>query len=126
MTPFQLAWRTTKRYRVRALLAIAGVTVIGALLFDMLLLSHGLLASFADLLTAEGFEIRVVTHEGFSRVPIPGSAALAASIGALGDVDDVAQIRMEAGSARVAGRQPVRAKMTITSRPLPGSKCSAD
>ena len=71
MTPLQLAWRTTKRYRARTLLAITGVTVIGALLFDMLLLSDGLLASFADLLNSEGFEIRVVAHEGFARGPDP-------------------------------------------------------
>ena len=49
MTSFALAWRTAKRYRARTLLAIAGVAVIGALLFDMLLLSRGLLLSFADL-----------------------------------------------------------------------------
>ena len=35
MTSFALAWRTAKRYRARTLLAIAGVAVIGALLFDM-------------------------------------------------------------------------------------------
>jgi putative ABC transport system permease protein len=120
MTPLQLAWRTTKRYRARTVLAIAGVTVIGALLFDMLLLSHGLLASFADLLASEGFELRVVTHEGFSRVPIPGSAAIAASILALGEVDDVAQIRMEPGSARAAGKQPVRVTIVGRTQSRPG------
>src|SRR5262249_504912 len=50
MTSFGLAWRSTRRYRVRAILAVAGVAIIGALLFDMLLLSRGLLESFADLL----------------------------------------------------------------------------
>jgi putative ABC transport system permease protein len=52
MTSLWLAWRTTRRYRVRAALAVTGVAVIGALLFDMLLLSRGLLDSFADLLRA--------------------------------------------------------------------------
>ena len=56
MTSLGLAWRTARRYRARTLLAVAGVAIIGALLFDMLLLSRGLLASFADLLDSEGFD----------------------------------------------------------------------
>jgi putative ABC transport system permease protein len=110
------------------MLAIAGVTVIGALLFDMLLLSDGLLTSFADLLTAEGFEIRVVMHEGLSRVPIPGAPAIAASIAAFAEVDDVAQIRMEPGSACVAGKQPARVTIVgrTQSRPGPWRLLSGD
>src|SRR5262249_43186803 len=50
MTSAWLAWRTTTRYRARTILATIGVAVIGALLFDMLLLSRGLVISFADLL----------------------------------------------------------------------------
>ena len=68
MTPFALAWRTTTRYRARAILAIVGVAVIGALLFDMLLLSRGLLVSFARLLDAEGFDVRIVASQGLTRV----------------------------------------------------------
>jgi len=108
MTPLQLAWRTTKRYRVRAMLAIAGVTVIGALLFDMLLLSHGLLLSFADLLKSEGFEVRVVAREGFARVPIPQSQAVSDAIVRMPSVADVAQIIVTGGEASVAGRPPQR------------------
>ena len=50
-------WR---REPARAVLAVAGVTVIGALLFDMLLLSRGLLVSFRDLLDTAGYDVRVV------------------------------------------------------------------
>ena len=64
MTSFALAWRTTTRYRARSALAMAGVAIIGALLFDMLLLSRGLVDSFADLLDTSGFDVRVVAHEG--------------------------------------------------------------
>ena len=67
MTPFQLAWRTTKRYRLRAMLAIAGVTVIGALLFDMLLLSHGLVVSMRDLLERTGYDVRVTATQELPR-----------------------------------------------------------
>jgi putative ABC transport system permease protein len=114
MTPLQLAWRTTMRYRVRAALAIAGVAVIGALLFDMLLLSNGLLASFSDLLRSEGFEIRVVAREGFVRVGIPGAVQTAATIRALPDVSDVALIRIEVGRA-AAGDKHV-SPLTIVGR----------
>ena len=113
MTPFRLAWRTTQRYRARTLLAITGVMVIGALLFDMLLLSDGLLTSFADLLNSEGFDIRVVAREGFVRVPIPESASLAAAIAALPEVDDVAQLRTEPGTG-AAGTK--RVGLTIVGR----------
>ena len=50
MSPWRLAWRSVARNPARALLAVVGVAVIGALLFDMLLLSRGLLLSFSDLL----------------------------------------------------------------------------
>ena len=50
MTSMALAWRTVTAERARAALAIVGVAVIGALLFDMLLLSRGLLVSFRELL----------------------------------------------------------------------------
>ena len=74
MTALRLAARTVKRYRAQTVLAITGVAVIGALLFDMLLLSRGLLLSFADLLDRAGYDVRIVGGGGMTlRVPIPGS-----------------------------------------------------
>ncbi len=71
MTSLLLASRTVRRYRAQTLLAIAGVAVIGALLFDMLLLSRGLLLSFGSLLDRAGFDIRIVGGAGMAvRVPI--------------------------------------------------------
>jgi putative ABC transport system permease protein len=111
MTPFRLAWRTTLRYRTRAVLAVVGVAVIGALLFDMLLLSRGLLVSLGDLLNAEGFDARIVATQGMSRVPIRDSAALAARVRMLPGVAKVAAIRVESGDVKTtaarSGRQPV-------------------
>src|SRR5262249_58145037 len=66
MTALQLAWRTVRRYRAQALLAITGVAVIGALLFDMLLLSRGLLLSFSDLLDRAGYNVRIVGGGGLT------------------------------------------------------------
>jgi len=107
MTSFALAWRTAKRYRARTLLAIAGVAVIGALLFDMLLLSRGLLLSFADLLNSSGFDIRVVGSAGMSaRLPIADSARLADEIRRLPDVTHVLLIRIEPATVRGTDRPP--------------------
>jgi putative ABC transport system permease protein len=107
MTSFALAWRTAKRYRARTLLAIAGVAVIGALLFDMLLLSRGLLLSFADLLDSSGFDIRVVSGEGLAaRLPIADSARLADDIRRLPDVEHVLLIRIEPATVRATSKPP--------------------
>ena len=108
MTSLGLAWRTARRYRARTLLAVAGVAIIGALLFDMLLLSRGLLASFADLLASEGFDVRVIASEGLPamRVPIPGSADLADRIREMPSVRDVALIRMERARVRRGADRP--------------------
>jgi putative ABC transport system permease protein len=107
MTAASLAWRTVRRYRARTLLAITGVAVIGALLFDMLLLSRGLLLSFADLLDQSGFDIRVVSSEGLSaRQPISESTALASSIQGIPGVHTVLMIRIEPATARITGAPP--------------------
>ena len=97
MTSFALAWRTATCYRARSALATAGVAIIGALLFDMLLLSRGLVDSFADLLNTSGFDVRVVAHEGLPvlRGPIHGGGRLAADLRLLPEVEDVTLVRIE-------------------------------
>ena len=79
MTAWGLAWRTIARSPARSVLAVAGVTVIGALLFNMLLLSRGLLVSFRDLLDTAGFDIRVIAAQGsmVHRLPIADATSLA-------------------------------------------------
>ncbi len=78
MTAFELAWRTARRYRARAVLAVVGVAVIGALNFDMLLLSHGLLLSFADLINSTGYNVRIVGSAGLplARLPVDDAGKL--------------------------------------------------
>ena len=72
MTALALAWKTAARYRARAVLAVAGVATIGALNFDMLLLSRGLLRSFEDLINSTGYDVRIVGNSGLplARFPI--------------------------------------------------------
>jgi putative ABC transport system permease protein len=107
MTAWGLAWRTIARSPARSVLAVAGVTVIGALLFDMLLLSRGLLVSFRDLLDAAGFDIRIVAAEGsmVHRPPIADASSLAEAVARLPDVQRVTLIRTESAQAIVAGRK---------------------
>ncbi len=101
MTPAALAWRTARRYRARTLLAVAGITVIGALNVDMLLLSRGLLVSLIQMINSVGFDVRVVGSEGLPtmRAAVPGAAKLAADIRRLPEVEEVALVRLDPATA---------------------------
>ena len=101
MTSAWLAWRTVQRYRARTILALIGVAAIGALLFDMLLLAHGLVDSFADLLSHTGYDVRVLSTDGvsMSRAPIPHAEEFAAAIERLPEVESVARLRIERATA---------------------------
>jgi putative ABC transport system permease protein len=102
MTAGALAWRTVTAERARAVLALIGVTVIGALLFDMLLLSRGLLVSFRELLDSTGYDVRVTaTDSVMYRAPIRDATDLARDIALLPEVKDVAIVRRELASLEV-------------------------
>ena len=58
MKSLAFAFRMLVRQPARALLGVLGVAAVGALLFDMLLLSNGLVLSFRDLLDRAGFDVR--------------------------------------------------------------------
>jgi putative ABC transport system permease protein len=91
--------------RARASLAIAGVAVIGALLLDMLLLSHGMLVSFRQLLDSAGYDVRVVaTDSVMLRAPMPHVRAFAEEIARLPEVRDVAVIRRDRAGVVGPGR----------------------
>lgn len=97
MTGFALARRTAAHHKARTTLAVAGVAVIAALNFDMLLLSRGLLLSFEDLINSTGFDVRVTGSAGLPtlRVAIVGAAKLGDDIRRLPEVDDVAIVSFE-------------------------------
>jgi ABC-type lipoprotein release transport system permease subunit len=97
------AWRSLVRQPGRTILGILGVAAVGALLFDMLLLSRGLLVSFRALLDSAGFDVRVMAADApaFARPRIADAEAAAAAIRALPDVDEVVSLRL--GNATVTG-----------------------
>jgi putative ABC transport system permease protein len=106
MTAWGLAWKSVTRSPARSVLAVSGVTVIGALLFNMLLLSRGVLVSFSDLLDAAGFDIRIVSGQGsmLHRPPIAGAASLAEAIARLPEVQHVTLVDTDTAQVTVPGR----------------------
>jgi putative ABC transport system permease protein len=92
----RLSWLTIVRQPARTALAILGVAAVGALLFDMLLLSRGLVLSFRDLLDRAGFDIRVLATDAplFVGPRIPDATAVTIAIARLPEVEAVQQLRM--------------------------------
>jgi putative ABC transport system permease protein len=67
MNGLWFAFRSVVRQRARTSLGILGVAAVGALLFDMLLLSQGLLVSMRDLLDRTGWDVRVTAGDELPR-----------------------------------------------------------
>lgn len=113
MNALGFAWRSLVRQPARATLGILGVAAVGALLFDMLMLSEGLVISMRDLLDRTGFEIRVTAGD---RLPGPSpeiadGAAAAVMIAALPSVRSVTTIRTEYADIGGAGSPPTRSSV---------------
>ncbi len=92
----RLSWLTIIRQPARTALAVLGVAAVGALLFDMLLLSHGLVLSFRDLLDRAGFDVRVLATDAplFAGPRIPNATGVTLTIARLPEVDAVLQLRL--------------------------------
>jgi lipoprotein-releasing system permease protein len=102
---FRFAARSLLRQPGRTILGIAGIAATGALLFDMLMLSRGLVVSMADLLEGVGFDVRVMATDA---TPLAGprildATATAAAVAALPEVEEVVTLRM--GEATVDLKQ---------------------
>jgi len=83
---------------------VVGIAAVGALLFDMLLLSRGLVVSFRDLLNSVGYDVRVLTSEtgpiGGPR--LPNATVLARELSALPEIAEVVPVRIMDAEAVVA------------------------
>ena len=101
MNAFAFAARSLVRQPGRAVLGIAGIAATGALLFDMLMLSRGLVVSMESLLKGTGFDVRVTAT--LSMPPagprISHAGATVAAVTALPEIDEVVPLRI--GEARL-------------------------
>jgi putative ABC transport system permease protein len=104
VSPAGLAWRYVRRQPARAALGIAGIAVVGALLFDMLLLSRGLVVSFRDILDSAGFDVRVTSTEAQPTLgpTLAHATRVAAAIATLPEVREVVPLRF--GKAEAADK----------------------
>jgi putative ABC transport system permease protein len=120
---FRLAWLGLVRQPARALLGIAGIAAIGALLFDMLLLSRGLVLSFGDLLERSGFDVRVLATDAppFTGPRLTAAGTLARDLGTIDMIAAVLPLRVrDADAVRdAAPSRPARGG-TGTEGPAPG------
>ena len=108
MRVWALALRSLVRQPGRALLGVLGIAAVGALLFDMLLLSRGLLVSFRELLDVAGFDVRVLaTDTPFAAPPIRGATAVVAAIAALPEVEEVVPLAFGGASVVRPGAAPL-------------------
>jgi putative ABC transport system permease protein len=105
MRALAFAWRSLLRRRGRSALGILGIAAAGALMFDMLLLSRGLLLSVRELLDAFGFDVRVFASEGLpqSRVPIDSALETARALASLPEV--ASAVPLQFGEAEIAAER---------------------
>jgi putative ABC transport system permease protein len=103
MRALAFAWRSLARRGGRTVLGILGIAAAGALMFDMLLLSRGLLLSVREMLDSFGFDVRVLASEGppQSRTPLDHAADGARALAALPEV--AAAVPLRIGEAETVG-----------------------
>ncbi len=107
------AWRNLVRQPARAALGILGVAAVGALLFDMLLLSEGLVLSMRDLLDRQDFDVRVTASDALpgSGPMVEDAADAAAAIATLPSVRSVTTMRIAYGAFQHGGGPEVRGSL---------------
>jgi putative ABC transport system permease protein len=88
MKALAFAARSLVRQPARAVLGILGVAAVGALLYDMLLLSKGMIVSMRGLLDRTGFDVRVTTTPDLPRTA-PRMEQASAVVDAIRQVDGV-------------------------------------
>jgi hypothetical protein len=118
------AWRSLVRQPARATLGILGVAAVGALLFDMLLLSEGLIVSMRDLLDKTGYDVRVTTTTDLPRSAprLRDAAATVGQVLTLETVESALAIRFaDATVERPAGEPLIATFQGVTGSAHPWS-----
>lgn len=106
MTVLPFAWRSLVRQPARSVLGILGVAAVGALLFDMLLLSQGLVVSMRDFFNRISYDVRIsaVADTGRSGPRLEEATALVRDVAAVAGVREALAIRFDSAEFRVPGR----------------------
>ena len=114
MKALVFAARSLFRQPGRASLGILGIAAVGALLFDMLLLSRGLVVSFRDLLDDVGFDVRVLASDAvvIGGPRIARACDVARDIAALPEVAEATALRM--ADAETDGRARRTVMLSVT------------
>ena len=106
MNALRFAGRSLVRQPARASLGVLGIAAVGALLFDMLLLSNGLILSMGELLDRTGFDLRVTATEAVpgSGPRIPRARDVAARMRALPEVEEAVPVHFASAEIEGAGQ----------------------
>lgn len=110
MNAFGLAWRCWIRQPARAWLGVCGIAAVGALLFDMLLLSQGLVISFADALESMAFDVRVTATDSLPGTgpELEDGALLSEQFLTLDDIESAVALRFSFVELHVGKAAPWR------------------
>jgi putative ABC transport system permease protein len=109
------AGRNLLRQPGRAAVGVLGIAAVGALLFDMLLLSRGLVVSFRDLLDGLGFDVRVLASDAppMGGPRLPDATTVVRQLAALPEVDEAMIVRfVDASVDQTAAHRLVHFSMT--------------
>lgn len=113
----RLAWVSSIRQPARTGLGILGIAAVGALLFDMLLLSRGLVISFRDMLERANFDVRIfATDSPVAGPPIPDAARLSSAVSRLPEVEAVVPVTFREAELAPADGSPPEAVPHVDSR----------
>ena len=109
------ALRSLVRQPARASLGVLGVAAVGALLFDMLLLSEGLMLSMRDLLDRTGWDVRVSASDQPPSVNrsarIHDVSGVLRELSTLPSVDSAIAIRLADATVEGPAGEPVFASL---------------
>jgi len=113
MKALTFAARSLARQPGRAVLGVLGIAAVGALLFDMVLLSSGLVVSFRDLLDGVGFDVRVMASDA---MPLAGpritnAMSTTAGLASLPEIAEVVPFRI--AEAQASGREGRSVALTL-------------
>ncbi len=128
MNALVFAWRSLLRQPARTALGVLGVAAVGALLFDMLLLSNGLVLSMRTLFDRSGFDVRVTATRALPGMGprLTGAAAIATRIAALPEVEEAIALRFAAGEIDTVDSADGKSSGSADGNPLESAAATSE